>query len=169
MTAASYAYYPSVGYARSSTKTKEWTDTTIESSRPAMQVESSEGKIRIKVAGRVPRWLVSTFDEMNDLLNLRAGWDSYGAHAVSADAVAATIRFLGLVMQEESRMPFIVPMSSGNIQLEWHSGGVDIEVEVTPDGPGAISIEQTGAAPIASSIHGNLSLMKQVISNIPRR
>jgi len=170
MTAASFVCYPTAGYTRSNNaRAKDETDTTIESCRPAMQVESSQGRIQVKVAGHVPAWLPITNKEMNELLNLETDWDSYGAKPVSPDAAVAAIWFLGLVMQKESMMPFIVPMSSGNIQLEWHASGVDIEVEITPHGPNVLSIEEANGVSTTSSVHGNLGVMKQVISKIPRR
>ena len=170
MTAASYVCYPTAGYTRSNNmRITEEIDTTIESCRPAMQVESSQERIQVKVAGYVPAWLPITNRELNELLNLEADWDSYGAKPVNPDAAVATIWFLGLVMQKESMMPFILPMSSGNIQLEWHASGIDIEVEITPNGPNVLSIEEANGVSTTSSVYGNLGVMKQVISKIPRR
>lgn len=69
-----------------------------------------------------------TNDEQLDCLaRLLDGWDSYGAPAIDARAIAAVRRFLRYRWA-------IVPSNDGGIQLEWHGGDVDIELEFGPDG-----------------------------------
>ncbi len=170
MTAASYQYFPTAFPARSNNLTSESVDTTVESSRPAMRVEPLLNQIIVKVEGRVPTWLEMARRDINRLLKLGNNWDSYGAKRLNSESAAAAIRFLGLVMQERSILPFIVPMSSGDIQLEWHGAGGDIEIEVTPEGPITMSIDDAATGLSTSeSIYGNPGLMKQVMLRIPRR
>jgi len=170
MTAASFVYYPTSASARSSGLTSEWADTTIEGSRPAMRVEPLLNRIVIKVEGRVPPWLETAQRDINELLKLGENWDSYDAKRVNPESAAAAIRFLGLVMQDNSVLPFMVPMSSGDIQLEWHSAGVDVEVEVTQYGPTNLSIEDESAGlAVSSSVYGNPGLLKQVMLRLPHR
>jgi len=72
---------------------------------------------------------------------LQPGWDSYGAPAISAKAVEVAdslVRFLHEIGAEE---PAVVPTSGGGIQLEWHQGDFDVEINVRPNGWAAISIE----------------------------
>jgi hypothetical protein len=170
MTAASFVYYPTSTSALSGSLTSEWADTTIEGSRPAMRVEPLLNRIIVKVEGRMPSWLETAKRDINGLLRLGGNWDSYQARRINPESAAAAIRFLGLVMQENTLLPFIVPMSSGDIQLEWHSSGVDIEVEVTQDGPTNLSIEdQSQRLAVSSSVYGNPGLLKQVMLKLPHR
>lgn len=54
--------------------------------------------------------------------NLKPDWDSYGAPAISKDAIATLEHFA------------VVPCSDGGIQLEVHRDGFNIEIEIAPDG-----------------------------------
>ena len=73
-------------------------------------------------------------EKLNSLLDLDENWDSYGAHRVNVEAVFATIQVLASVLQEDTPLPTFVPTPSGNVQLEWHESGIDLEVEVHPSG-----------------------------------
>ena len=64
--------------------------------------------------------------QFDSLLDLKAGWDSYGAKPINPSAVAAAKNFL--------RMVQVVPTNKGGVQFEWHCYGVDVEVEFGPDG-----------------------------------
>lgn len=170
MTAASYVYYPTSTSTRSSDLTSEWGATTIEASRPAMRVEPLLNRIIVKVEGRVPAWLGIAQRDINHLLKLGNDWDSYDARRLNAESAAAAIRFLGLVMQENTVLPFIVPMSSGDIQLEWHGSGIDIEVEITPSGPTNLSMEDESAEfAVSSSVYEEPGLLKRVMLRLPQR
>ena len=56
------------------------------------------------------------------LLDLKSGWNSYGALPITPVAIATIEQFA------------TVPTSGGGINLEIHRDGYDIEVEVGPDG-----------------------------------
>ena len=79
-------------------------------------------------------WLSGEIEKLNSLLYLDENWDSYGAHRVNVEAVFATIQVLASVLEEDTPLPTFVPTRSGNIQLEWHQSGIDLEVEVHPSG-----------------------------------
>ena len=74
----------------------------------------------------------SVLRKLWSLMRLEPGWDSYDARSISPDAVRTAIAFL---VQSASRArPSIVPTSKGGIQLEWHDGLVDVEIECMPSG-----------------------------------
>jgi hypothetical protein len=66
------------------------------------------------------------------LERLQPNWDSYGGAPVSALAIEAVIRLFDL--RPYVREPFIAPVASGGLQLEWAVGDVEIEVEFDRDG-----------------------------------
>lgn len=106
---------------------------------------SAEPKLLIKIAGPTPSWLPATVNNLNLLLSLKENWDSYGAHRITPETTIAAIKVLLSVMQEGTPLPAIVPTPSGNIQLEWHRSGIDLEVEVNASGNHSISYEdETG-------------------------
>ena len=57
-----------------------------------------------------------------ELLALPENWDSYKARTPSATAIDAACSFS------------LVPLPDGDIQMEWHIGGVDIEIEFNVEG-----------------------------------
>lgn len=86
---------------------------------------------RIIAFRRLPqRWL----KEVQTLLALPDGWDSYGALSPNAVAVAATASLLDWCSSLGISDPSAVPTPQGGIQLEWHEGGKDLELHCRPDG-----------------------------------
>ncbi len=57
-----------------------------------------------------------------ELLSLKHGWDSYGGHPISTNAIATIGEFR------------VVPCSDGGVQLEIHRDGWDIEITICQDG-----------------------------------
>ena len=98
-------------------------------------------KVRIVTNSRAPAWLPETIDSLNSLLALSDNWDSYGACTISHETTLSTVQVLLFVMEEQTPLPSIVPMPSGNIQLEWHRFGIDLEVEITSSKSYSISFE----------------------------
>lgn len=59
---------------------------------------------------------------LDRLAELKPGWDSYGAPALSLAALK-----VARVMLDA---PQVVPTPGGGIQLEWHQDGLDIEIVI---------------------------------------
>jgi hypothetical protein len=77
---------------------------------------------------------------LDELAQLGANWDSYGAHPISPDALAmaylvlaTTSAHLGYRVGSKVRPDVIVPVADGGVQLEWRGPGGLIEVSVGPD------------------------------------
>jgi hypothetical protein len=79
-----------------------------------------------------PTWVSQAVGELNELLTLPNGWDTYGAPAVSYDAAYLTLRVLTSVMRPQSRLPRIEPTALGGVSLEWFKNGVEVAIDVTP-------------------------------------
>ena len=63
------------------------------------------------------------------LTTLKSNWDGYGAPAIRKDIIEAARNFVGLLPENWADGPRIVPMSTGNLQLEWHHGTKVLELE----------------------------------------
>lgn len=74
------------------------------------------------------RWYQSIENAFSELENLKPGWDGRGARPISPAAIAFARDIL--FSTGEIPLPQIVPVSSGAIQLEWHMGGIDMELEI---------------------------------------
>lgn len=71
---------------------------------------------------------------LNNLLALPAGWDGSRAKPLARDAVTGLIDALNRILQVNSALPQLFPLSDGGIQAEWLVGGNSIEIEITPHG-----------------------------------
>lgn len=66
---------------------------------------------------------MSDFDErLASMVGLKADWDSYGAKPITE----AAIKTAGLMVP--------IPSRDGGIDLELHAGGIDLTIEIDPDG-----------------------------------
>ena len=73
-------------------------------------------------------WLRDAMERIEGLTALAADWDSYGARPVSAEAAMAAANFLLKAAYPELPPPTIVPVSDGGLQVEWHRGGLNVEI-----------------------------------------
>ncbi len=92
-------------------------------------------RIAIRAPRRdLPEELLHALERACELQQLPRGWNSYGADPVSDTAFRQTIEFLTAYVVRGIAGPVLVPTVRGGVQLEWHRRGVDIEIEVGPDG-----------------------------------
>jgi hypothetical protein len=75
-----------------------------------------------------PVWLSPVLNRLREIIALPAGWDSYDARPIRRESIEGTLKALVAVMSEEAELPWIVPLPSGGIQLEWHRTSSDIEI-----------------------------------------
>lgn len=88
--------------------------------------------------------LARRFDE---LMTLREGWDAEGARRIDSSALSAAWRLIEQALRAELPVPEIFPVPDGSVQLEWHAGPVELEVEIAPGGGSAAFVcddEQAG-------------------------
>lgn len=65
------------------------------------------------------------------LRELKENWDGDGAPVITEEAIEMATRILKILREEPGQS---TPLNNGGIQLEWHSGGVDLEIAITPEG-----------------------------------
>lgn len=75
-------------------------------------------------------WHKEVKRRLYELTELAPGWDSYGAPAISPDAVSFAFELLGKVMRFGTPPPQIVPSSVGGVQIEWHMHDLDLEIHI---------------------------------------
>ena len=86
-------------------------------------------------------WLKQALDRISALTALAEGWDGYGGRAVDASVVMDAVRFLTEVAYPGISNPSIVPLATGGLQIEWHRGGVDVEVIFCDEDPGLLVLD----------------------------
>jgi hypothetical protein len=77
-------------------------------------------------------WLGDTVKGLGNTLSLSRGWDTYDGAPVSARSVQRALAFLVGFLEPSSPTPAVVPLSDGGVQMEWHRGGLDIELTFSP-------------------------------------
>src|SRR5262245_44338244 len=90
----------------------------------------SSGQLVVALEGRPPRWAEPTLRKLGELLRLPANWNSYGARPVDSACAWAAFQLLSRLLPDDALPPAIVPTSGGGVQLEWHTHGVDLEIQV---------------------------------------
>lgn len=81
-----------------------------------------------------PSWLLPVLRRLVALLELDGNWDSFGAPQIDATAASIAVDVLREAEVPGMPLPSIVPAAHGGVQLEWHAGQMDIEVEIWPEG-----------------------------------
>jgi hypothetical protein len=92
-----------------------------------------------------PSWLSEANRELDGLLILEPGWDSYGAKRIDPEAVESARQVIRAIARPDTPAPSIVPTSSGGVQIEWHTRGIDLEIELQPNDRIFIIFEDLGS------------------------
>jgi hypothetical protein len=91
-----------------------------------------------------PKWNIETrfnqaFHRIGSFSRLPENWDSYAAKAIDRDCISRGVTIfkelikLSSVAKVKIPAPFVAPLSSGGIQIEWEEGERYLEVSITPD------------------------------------
>lgn len=111
----------------------EVVDITPRTPAPALLKIVFEGQstvLRIELSGPLPAPFLESVKAVVDLLDLPAGWNSFSAKPIAHRNAEAAIRVLAHLLDPETPPPAVVPRVKGNIQLEWHTKQIDIEVYI---------------------------------------
>jgi hypothetical protein len=113
--------------------------------RTVAEFPLSRGRLVLSLQGEPAPWVEPTLKKLGQLLTLPFNWNSYGAKAIDLARVVAAWQLLTAIMREETPPPAVVPTSRGGIQLEWHTRGIDLEIEIVAPGQFAVSFEDAVA------------------------
>ena len=125
-------------------------DRTMRLVPPPMSAASSTltwGREVVSFTVRQPAasWLRGAVAQVEELTALAANWDTYGAAPIAAGPATQAVKFLLDNAYSELAPPAVVPLSDGGVQLEWHRGGLDVEIAFSTIEPGVyIEDAETG-------------------------
>eukprot|EP01012_Entosiphon_sulcatum_P027860 TRINITY_DN33632_c0_g1_i1.p1 TRINITY_DN33632_c0_g1~~TRINITY_DN33632_c0_g1_i1.p1 ORF type:complete len:169 (+),score=22.58 TRINITY_DN33632_c0_g1_i1:388-894(+) len=85
---------------------------------------------RVVVVPPARAWRNEVMRKLENLMRLTPGWDGYRAQAVTLDTVTFTLQMLENTCGDKVPAPEIVPGISGDLQVEWHTDTIDIELHV---------------------------------------
>jgi hypothetical protein len=118
--------------------------------------DRAEGPAVYKVeAPDASPWYGEALDRISGLTALAVGWNGHDAREVKADMAIDAAKFLAKVAFPGIAAPSITPLAEGGLQVEWHRGGLDIEVAFTDDEPGVYIVEREGGEvelPLAEAV-----------------
>lgn len=90
-------------------------------------------------------WMRSALNAVDQVRELPPGWDGGSSPSINAAILETARRLIARAAQvEEAPEPHVAPVPGGGLQLEWHIGGRDLELEVLPNGDLAYSMEESG-------------------------
>ena len=118
--------------------------------------------------GPSPQTFAKCAGKIVELLELPSGWNSHSAKPIAPQNASQAIQLLAEFLGPDTPAPLIVPRVQGGIQLEWHSGGINIEVYI--DAPGKVSFyaEQAGMnEAVEAPLSGNESILGDWVNRIP--
>ena len=124
-----------------------------------------------KMLSHWPLWLKPTLDQLNTILQLPEGWDSYGAAPIAFENAEYAVRLLDFIMTAATPAAFIAPTSKGSLQLEWHRSGIDLEVEILSPYRLSVSYEDHSGAtrPWEGEVTTDLTKLREAIEELSRR
>lgn len=91
----------------------------------------ADGGIVVEGLVSFPEWLKQFAERLQALAGLPENWDSYGARRVDVASILATLNVLLVTMRDGVPAPSIVPTPRGGLQIEWHTRGIDLEIDTT--------------------------------------
>ena len=93
---------------------------------------------RMAALPQQPRWLRPTIRRMLTLPWDNDNWND-DARPTDPAAAANLLLLLASILDDTAPTPIIVPTWRGGVQAEWHTNGVDLEIEVDPTEPAQYS------------------------------
>jgi hypothetical protein len=114
---------------------------TIDDLRSSISGRSLEAEVRTLSSGSAEllvsqpqAWLQDAVEKLSAFVALPQNWDSHGSSQISVATANHASQLLTTLCDLGLPAPRLVPTSSGGVQLEWHDDGVDLELELFPDG-----------------------------------
>jgi hypothetical protein len=97
---------------------------------PVLRTEHAVVTVAADYFDQVP-WLAQTVSAFEGLLELNPDdeWHPRPDPALVAEALT----FCGAALRRDAAPPSVAPLNDGGVQVEWHRGGLDVELIFSPD------------------------------------
>lgn len=106
------------------------------SRRSTLHGDSTPARGRFHVSGEAPGWVRDVVPQLGRLLDLGVNWSGAPSAPIEPRLAESAVNdVLAHVLPDDgAAIPQVVPCVDGGIQLEWHRGGWDVEVTLSPVG-----------------------------------
>lgn len=111
------------------------------------------------------KWFHRTVGSLVELLSQREEPGPFSVSRIQPKAVERMLELLTSILDPDTAPPSAVPTSQGGVQVEWHQGGVDLEIEVTASG----KIEYFFGGPRGDSegsVEGDTAVLRQYTQHL---
>jgi len=88
----------------------------------------------VVVTNRLGWWQRRALQSLYEVSSLPEDWDSYGSRPPTEEAIECAKRLIVQIDRDSFLQPRITPISGGGVQLAWHSGIRELEIEISPSG-----------------------------------
>ena len=83
-------------------------------------------------------------------------------------AAVGLISLLAGALKSDTIAPSsVTTTSAGGVAVEWHLGGIDLEIACQPDGTAEFSFEDAEGEELEGQIAGDLALIRQLVERLP--
>jgi hypothetical protein len=114
-----------------------------------------------------PAWVELSRRQIANIQALEEGWDGYKAGPIRRDVIAYATAVLNEIMKSA---PHIAPMSHDGVMIEWHTKGIDLEIEIERPGSLWVSFENAWTnKEYEGTLASNLSKLQDWIDQLTRR
>ncbi len=108
---------------------------------------SSGGRFEL-LAGpaELPAWVLPVVRQLDHLLDLPPNWNGSASAPIEPRLAELAVNavLVAVMPDERAPVPHVVPSVDGGLQLEWHRGGWDVEIQLTPMGEIWVDAAQVG-------------------------
>lgn len=130
-----------------------------------------EGKVlgvNIGCDDTIAKWITPIFEDLCKLLSLPPNWDSYGAPQIEIQSIVTALKIL--VHSPYVTRPSVGPTSHGGVHLEWHTEGIELEIEIGSWGHGEIYYGDQSGDPFEweGNLNSESELIEGLIDKLPR-
>lgn len=161
------------GLSDADVERREWQPPVAELSREELfstpiLLHMAGGGVVITVSNREPAWMRPAVQALATLATLRGDWSSHGSRPIDKLSIWNALQLLGSIMDPRTVPPSVVPTSQGGVQLEWHIGGIDLEIEIESSGRCEFVFSQ-GREEIEGVRHiGQDDELRNLVGRLPR-
>jgi len=92
-----------------------------------------EPKVFPTLYAGAPKWFNYIEWQIREFQLLKPNWDSYGAEPIDEEIIQKTSRLLLPINEESSQKPFVAPVPSGGIDIEWNKPARLLSIKVRKD------------------------------------
>lgn len=99
----------------------------------------------IELSSQPLPWIQEAIRAVLNFESLPANWNSYGARPIQRSLIFSAILVLRQLAQPKTPKPALIPTTEGGVQIEWHQGGIDLEIKIISPQRCSMSFEDSRA------------------------